>query len=153
MWISSATLRFSGSGTGKTPSYNHGCLNPVYGGVETYHPNKSIIIDQTTENGIFNTCINDIESVPILVIDEAFGFMDKVVRRRKGHVNIQMLCRLYDGAWWSITRGPKMERARIPNAKVSTLLFRTPELFLEKFWKKVVDNEDGMDDRFLINSL
>ena len=74
--------------------------------------------------------------------------MKDVVNAARGSINSQNMCRLYDGGMWAVTKGNK--RQIIEHARVTMLLFTTPARFQSEVWKKVVKNQDGLDDRFLI---
>lgn len=137
------------SGCGKSPACNHCSIRPISGGIEREIDDCQIIIDDVTECGIFQSITKTRERyIPLIAIDEAHEFMKNVVAGTRGYLNAQKLCRLYDGGWWSITKG-KCKRQRIEDARVATLLFTTPYRFKKEVWDRVVKNKDGLDDRFL----
>ena len=138
------------SGCGKSPACNQSCIKPVIRGIENDIDDCQLIIDDNTEHGIFQSIVKTRQSyVPIIAIDEAHEFMKNVVCGTRRCLNVQKMCRLYDGGWWSISKG-SAKRQRIEDARVSVLLFTTPVRFKSEVWDRVVKNRDGLDDRFLL---
>lgn len=69
------------SGCGKTPAFNVGSLKPIDEGVEQSHPGKVLLIDECTETGIFQTCLNSGDDLTLIISrDEAYDFFDQVVK-------------------------------------------------------------------------
>ena len=138
------------SGCGKTSSYTAGCIDPIY---ETIvRPECDPIIDDTTEDGIFSTLeVADGKFVPIVVIDEAFHFFKDMSTDRKGSVSIHRMCRLYEGGWWSKSRGGSgTKRSKVKDARITALMYTTPVRFINEVWGKLLSFEDGLCERFLL---
>ena len=64
------------SGSRKSPVCHHGHIDPIVEHLEA-KPGKSIILDETSANGLFNHFMSG-DSVPILCIDEAHSFLTKI---------------------------------------------------------------------------
>ena len=78
------------SGAGKSPACHHGCIDPI---VQHLEPKveKSIVIDETSVNGLFNHFVSS-DTVPILCVDEAYSFLSKIssLSKSAAQVNLTM---------------------------------------------------------------
>ena len=138
------------SGAGKTPAHNMACVGPCEV-VEDENEEVPLTLGHVTENGLYETLDSVGEHVtPILAVDECYRLLTDVLGSKKNALSIDVLCKLHDGYSWKSTKGTKAKRRKLKNARISTLLFTTPNRFLDDIWKKMVDNEDGLSARFLV---
>ena len=93
-----------------------GKWQPLLEGVEQNNPDVAIVVDDSKENSIFKTSMDPGNTVPIMVMDEALDFMENV---RKGSVNVQKLCKLYDSGYWSTTKGKEAKRLQCNHAQMT----------------------------------
>ena len=140
------------SGAGKSPASYYGCIGPIVQHLEGKIM-KSIVLDETSANGLFNHFVSGSSTVPILCLDEAFSFLTKISPASKsGHINnvtMERLCKCFDGDCWYVLKGNKGKRSGIPSARLSLIALTTPRQFLEKVWPKIIDAENGLAERIL----
>ena len=95
------------------------CVEPIVNGVKNGKGNDddnnnnnthNIVLHDVTEHGIFQTLMSQDSSniTSILAIDECFGFIKNVPSSKKNSVDIEKLCKLYDGSFWMITKGSRV---------------------------------------------
>ena len=74
--------------------------------------------------------VESIEVVPIIAIDEAHDFLKNMINRKSSSISVQKICRIYDGGWWSRSKGRNCIRDKVVHANGSALLITTPVPFL-----------------------
>lgn len=114
----------------------------------------SVLVDDTTCNGLFNFYNATKKVTPLLCVDEAYPLLKTVSNptKTRSHTSLSMerLCKLYDGDYWYCVKGNKGERDGVPSARLSLLAFTTPNLFLADVWPRIVEARNGLADRFLV---
>lgn len=142
------TIVVAPSGAGKSPACRLGCIDPLVGHIEP-KSNTSILLDVASANGLFNHFVSS-SSVPILCIDEAHSFLNKLSSEAKSvQLSMERLCKCFDGDCWYVLKGDKGKRSGTPSARASLLAFTTPVQFLEKAWPKILNAENGLAERVL----
>ena len=144
------------SGAGKIPACNIGCVNPVISHLEP-KIDASLLVDETSSTGLFNLYASSGKSsnrtIPILCIDEAYTFFNKIFCSSKAstHTSLTMerMCKLFDGDYWYTVKG-KGKRVGVQSAKLSMCAFTTPSRFLSDLWPKIISSKNGFADRVLI---
>ena len=119
---------------------------------------QSILVDETSSNGLFNHFVNcqagtDRAHVPLLCIDEGYTFLQKLISTSKSasqtSLTMERTCKLYDGDYWYTVKG-KRKRAGVQSARMSMSTFTTPRRFLTEIWPRVVASRKGLADRILV---
>ena len=82
--------------------------------------------------------------MPLLTVDEYNLFLVNFIWGKKNSFQVKKLCRLYDGCWWSATKGSKAKRVKLDNARISGLLFKTPKKFEAEVRNKMSCFKDGL---------
>ena len=117
---------------------------------------KTLLTDETSTNGLFNLLSSSAKrDAPIICVDKAFKFFANVLSASKNTsasstLNMDRLCKLYDGDYWYQTKGSKAKRIGTASAKVALSCFTTPRRFLEEIWPKILNCKNGLADRILI---
>ena len=123
------------SGAGKTPACNIACVKPLISHSEP-HIQRSILVDETTSNGLFNHFVNcqtgtGRAHVPLHCIDEGYTFLQQLISTSKSpsriFLTIERTCKLYNGDYWYTVKG-KGKQAGVQSARMSMSTFTTPEI-------------------------
>lgn len=146
-------IALSPSGSGKTPACMTGAVRPIVNHVEE-KARVSVLVDDTTCNGLFNFYNTKNKVTPLLCVDEAYPLLKSVAKPTKTHgqtsLSMERLCKLYDGDYWYCVKGNKGARHGVPSARLSLLAFTTPKLFLADVWPKIIEARNGLADRILL---
>ena len=122
-------IALSPSGFGKSPTYMTGAVRPIVNHVEE-KARVSVLVDNTTCNGLFNFYNTKNKVTPLLCLDEAYPLLKSVAKPTKTHgqmsPSMERLCKLYDSDYWYCVKGNNGAGHGVLSARLSLLAFTMP---------------------------
>ena len=140
-------------GAGKSPAFQHDCVQPVRLHVEAKE-GIPLFVDEFTEAGLFRQLKAAPGHKAITGEEEASQFFERLLggSREKIRIDLERLIQLYDGCTWVYTRGDKTARQVIDNPGVSLSGYNQPNRFFP-IYVKLKERRDGGVDRIAYQPL
>ena len=140
-------------GAGKSPAFQHDCVQPVRLHVEAKE-GIPLFVDEFTEAGLFRQLKATPGHKAIIGKEEASQFFEQLLggSREKSRIDLERLIQLYDGSTWVYTRGDKTARQVIDNPGVSLSGYSQPNRFFP-IYVKLKERRDGGVDRIAYQPL
>ena len=120
MGPSKLKVRLFDPGAGKSPSFQHGCAQPVLLHIKSKQ-DIPLFIDEFTEAGVFRQLKSVLGHKTIIGKEEVSQLFEQLLAasREKSKINMERLIQLYGSSTWVYTRGDKSARQVIDYPGVS----------------------------------
>ena len=139
--------------TGKTQSHRTCIIEPILNYLEGKTGGTELLLEDASSNGLFRFFTRSTDRVAISAIDECQDWFREVIGM-KGSSTAPSMKRLlqcsHDGSHWYETKGNSNKRIGVSSAALVLSCFTQPDAFLKSIMPRMVANDNGLLDRFLI---
>ena len=144
-------LALGGPSTGKTQSHKNCITQPILNSLEG-KVGGELLLEDASSQGLFKFFSRSTNRVALCAIDECQEWFKEVVgfKTSASAPAMKRLLQCYDGSHWYETKGNTNKRVGVPSAALALSCFTQPHPFLKYVMPKLVANNNGLLDRFLI---
>lgn len=145
-------LALGGPATGKTQSHKNCVTQPILKSLEG-KVGGELLLEDATSKGLFKFFSRSENRVALCAIDECQEWFKEVVgfKSSASAPSMKRLLQCYDGSHWYEAKGNTNKRVGVPSADLAFLCFTQPDAFLKFIMPRMVANDNGLLDRFLIS--
>ena len=145
-------LGLGGPSTGKTQSPRTCIIEPILNYLEGKTGGTELLLEDASSNGLFRFFTRSTDRVAISAIDECQDWFREVLGMKGSSTapSMKRLLQCYDGSHWYETKGNSNKRIGVSSAALALSCFTQPDAFLKSIMPRMVANDNGLLDRFLI---
>ena len=145
-------LGLGGPSTGKTQSHRTCIIEPILNYLEGKTGGTELLLEDASSNGLFRFFTRSTDRVAISAIDECQDWFREVLGMKGSSTapSMKRLLQCYDGSHWYETKGNSNKRIGVSSAALALSCFTQPDAFLKSIMPRMVANDNGLLDRFLI---
>ena len=145
-------LGLGGPSTCKTQSHRTCIIEPILNYLEGKTGGTELLLEDASSNGLFRFFTRSTDRVAISAIDECQDWFREVLGMKGSSTapSMKRLLQCYDGSHWYETKGNSNKTIGVSSAALALSCFTQPDAFLKSIMPRMVANDNGLLDRFLI---
>lgn len=145
-------LGLGGPSTCKAQSHRTCIIEPILNYLEGKTGGTELLLEDASSNGLFRFFTRSTDRVAISAIDECQDWFREVLGMKGSSTapSMKRLLQCYDGSHWYETKGNSNKRIGVSSAALALSCFTQPDAFLKSIMPRMVANDNGLLDRFLI---